>query len=159
MKLWFMVAWYELHTSKKIKSLLCSPNPDIGSVPLHPQASSRPLVKSLTTPLDIIGEVQLNRLSSWNRLVSSAQSTCCRQVQVRTVGRPLKNLSSACLIHSFTTCVLGSLSCWNTQLHPRASLLMIWGFPEEFRDNSPSSLFYLVSLEQQIHWQQNSPTV
>ena len=49
--------------------------------------------------------------------------------------------------------------CWNTQLHTRAHLLLIiLCFPEEFGDNPPSSLFHLVSLEQQIHWQQNRPT-
>ena len=54
---------------------------------------------------------------------------------------------------------LGSVSCWNTQLHPRANhLLMILGFPEEFRDYLPSSFFPSLSLEQQIHWQQSSPT-
>ena len=35
--------------------------------------------------------------------------------------------------------------------------LMVVGFPEEFGDNPPSWLFYVLSLEQQIHWQQNSP--
>ena len=61
-------------------------------------------------------------------------------------------------LHSFITSdvCLGSLSCWNTQLHTRGSLLlMILGFPE---DNPPSSLFSLLSLYQQIHWQPNSPT-
>ena len=34
-KLWVMVAWYELHTGKENKKiLLCTPNPDIGSAPL-----------------------------------------------------------------------------------------------------------------------------
>ena len=46
-------------------------------------------------------------------------------------------------INSFTTSdvCLGSLSCWNTQPNPRPNhLLMILGFPEELRDNPPSSL-------------------
>ena len=58
------------------------------------------------------------------------------------------------LRHSFSTfdVCLGSL-------YPRDNLLlMIWGFPEEFGDNPPSLLFHLLFLEQQIHWQQNSPT-
>ena len=35
-------------------------------------------------------------------------------------------------------------------------LLMILGFPEEFGENAPPSLFHLLSLQQQNHWQQNS---
>ena len=33
---------------------------------------------------------------------------------------------------------------------------MILGFPEEFGDNPPSSLFHLLTVEQQIHWQQTA---
>ena len=47
---------------------------------------------------------------------------------------------------------LGLFSCWNTQLHPRPSLLlMILGFSEEYGDNPPSSLFHLLPLKHWIH--------
>ena len=36
--------------------------------------------------------------------------------------------------------------------------LMILGFPEEFGNNPPSTLFHLLSLGHRIHLQQNSPT-
>ena len=35
---------------------------------------------------------------------------------------------------------------------------MIWDFPEQCGDNPPPSLFHWLHLDQQIHWQHNSPT-
>ena len=36
--------------------------------------------------------------------------------------------------------------------------MMTLDCPEELGHNPPSSVFHLLSLEHQIHWQQNSPT-
>ena len=126
----------------------------------HPQVSGHPLGECLTTPLDRIGEVQLNELASWNWLVSSAQSTCSYGVHVWTLWRPFKtSVQPDWSIPLHFWCLFGSLSCWNTQLHTRLNLLLvIVGVPQEFGDNPLSPLFYLLSVEQQIHWQQNSHT-
>ena len=71
-----------------------------------------------------------------------------------------KTYTLAWVIHSFTTfdVCLGSLSCWNTQLHPRPNLLAddfrfpwrIWRYPH-------SSIFHLLSIEHQVKMAAKQP--
>ena len=63
--------------------------------------------------LSINYAVQLNLSASMHKLVSLAQSTCSRWVQVRTLGSSILPRFS----HAFTTSgvCFGYLSCWNTQ--------------------------------------------
>ena len=136
-------------------NLVKCPSNQLGAYDSHPQASGSP--PFFTTFLDRIG--------SSIKFVAFLAQTCVfsslrvfDQVQVR---RPFRKFNCCLICHSFNTfdVCLGSLFCWNTRLHKTAIFwLMILGFHEEFGDNPPSSLLYILSLEQQIHGQQNSPT-
>ena len=83
------------------------------------------IIPFLTTPLDRTGEFQWIFLASWQWRVSSAQSTYFWWGSCQDLERPLQNLSCSNepFLYHFWHYFLGSLSCWNIQLHPRAKLL------------------------------------
>ena len=94
----------------------------------------------LTSPLDTISEIHLNLLASWYRLVFSVHMSLIGFMLGLWEDYP-KTSILAWFRHSFNTCdvVWESLYCWNTQLHPKPSLLlMILGFREKIGDYPPS---------------------
>ena len=113
-------------------------------------ALHKPLAEFLSTALGKIGEVHLNLLASWHRLVSSAQSTNSRWGSSQDFNsRPILFPLWICAWDHFPFARCNFTQDW-------IFWPMISGFPEEFGDNPLCSLVSLLSLEQQIHWQQNT---
>ena len=96
--------------------------------------------------------LSINVLSSWYRLVSSAQSTCSRwgssQDFVKAITKPQLqpdwSVPLPLLMCVWDRCSVGPPNCTQDPIF----WLMSLAFPEEFGDNHPSSLFHLLSSEQ-----------